>query len=249
MNPEIEQVLAEYSGRDLDTSAIEELVRFAGNDVARLKCCLKRLSLGDPLVYITGRCAALGRDFFVDRRVYRPSSSTEHLLRYALEHTPNRARVLDVGTGCGWIAITVKLERPNTEVTGVDIDADALLVARQNAARHGANVEFVESDLADNAALVCPDIVIANLPYGEPSASDLHAINAHMPKIALYHPSGPFAALSELVACLRRRNFAPQLFVESGSWPEESLASALPPGLSWRQVRFTPRASIVHVRL
>jgi release factor glutamine methyltransferase len=231
---------------DDDVRAIEE---FAAGDEALLRRSLKRLSLGDPAVYITNRCSVLGRTFYVDRRVYRPSQNTAKMVRYALDRIEDGRSVLDVGTGCGWIAITTKLEKPSSVVHGVDIDADAVEVARKNAGLHGVDVTFAASDFVESIDIPAPDYVIANLPYGAPSTGRNVAINAHMPRIALYHPAGPFAALGELLASLERRGWAPEVFVEAGSQPADAVASAMPRGVEWDLVLLDEAFSVVRLRM
>lgn len=250
MNQSITSMLQQLASEGVDPVSVEALSRLAGCDVGRLERSIKRLRLGDPLPYITRSVQAMGREFFVDRRVYRPSAGTEHLLRYALEKIPAQAHVLDVGTGSGWMAVTLKLERPHATVVGCDIDPDALEVARINALRHGVSIDLVESDLVASPDLKAPDYLLANLPYGEPAASEAQSsINKHMPHIALYHPAGPFAAFRELIASLRARRFTPDVFVESGSLSERVVAEAVPADVDWQQLRLSPKVSIVHAKL
>src|SRR6185369_7352909 len=93
-----------------------------------------------------------GRPFRVDKRVLIPRPDTEALVEVALERTRRvslSARVLDLCTGSGCVAISLARERPTTRVLGADISEDALVVARENAIRLGAmgNTGFVRSDL------------------------------------------------------------------------------------------------------
>jgi release factor glutamine methyltransferase len=87
------------------------------------------------------------------------------LIEVALElPLPSTARVLDVGTGSGCIAVTLAMERPGWRVSAVDLAADALALARLNAMGHGANVALFRGDLT--CAVAPPiDLVVANLPY------------------------------------------------------------------------------------
>jgi release factor glutamine methyltransferase len=87
------------------------------------------------------------------------------LVEAALARGPVNARVLDIGTGSGCIAITLKLERPDWQVAAVDLSLDALAVARGNASRLGAEVEFLHGDLFSALAGRTFDLVVSNPPY------------------------------------------------------------------------------------
>jgi len=108
---------------------------------------LRRRAAGEPLQYIRGRCDFYGREFLVDERVLIPRPETEILVEQAIQRAPRGARVVDVGTGSGCIAISLVLERPDLRVIGVDVSVAALAVAKRNRDRLGARVDFVASDL------------------------------------------------------------------------------------------------------
>jgi release factor glutamine methyltransferase len=122
----------------------------------------------EPVAYILGRKGFRGLELAVDRRVLIPRPETELLVELALELQP--ARVLDVGTGSGAIAIAVADELPECEVTATDTSPAALEVARANAERLGlaGRVRFHEGTLPpadDPDADGGYDLVLANLPY------------------------------------------------------------------------------------
>jgi release factor glutamine methyltransferase len=123
---------------------------------------------GEPLAYLLGTREFYGRSFRVDARVLVPRPETESLLEAALAfvRSTGAVRVVDVGTGSGILGITIALECPWVRVVLLDVSADALAVARENAQRLGAasRVQLVQSDLL--AALSGRyDLIIANLPY------------------------------------------------------------------------------------
>lgn len=125
---------------------------------------------GEPLQYITGEVAFWGRDFLVTRDVLIPRPETEVLVELSLnllKEIPNPT-IVDVGTGSGVIAITLKLEREDASVTGTDISQSALSVARKNALRLGANVRFAKRDGISRLSKRQPiDLVVSNPPYLE----------------------------------------------------------------------------------
>ncbi|MGN6203040.1 MAG: peptide chain release factor N(5)-glutamine methyltransferase [Solirubrobacterales bacterium] len=117
----------------------------------------------EPVAYILGRKGFRRLELAVDSRVLVPRPETELLVELALELRP--ARVLDVGTGSGAIALAVADELPDAEVTATDTSSAALEVARANAERLGLaeRVRFVEGTLPDDANGF--DLILANLPY------------------------------------------------------------------------------------
>jgi len=140
------------------------------DELARYKALHKRRRTGEPIAYLRGEREFFSRRYAVDSRVLVPRPETEILVEVGLRRTKPLslcARVLDLCTGSGCVAITLKKERPTTHVTGSDISADALAVARLNALRLGALVGWVASDLfTDLGALRGTlDLIVANPPY------------------------------------------------------------------------------------
>jgi release factor glutamine methyltransferase len=115
----------------------------------------------EPVAYILGRKGFRHLDLSVDRRVLIPRPETELLVELALELQP--ARVLDVGTGSGAIALAIADELPDCAVTATDTSPGALEVARANAQRLGLadRIDFVKGSLPEGEF----DLVLANLPY------------------------------------------------------------------------------------
>ncbi|WP_062351520.1 peptide chain release factor N(5)-glutamine methyltransferase [Bacillus kwashiorkori] len=136
---------------------------------------------GVPIQYLIGSEEFYGRKFIVNEHVLIPRPETEELVYGILQRAkrlfPMRfsapgMQIVDIGTGSGAIAITLKLENPTFQVVATDISASALRVAKQNALNLQANIEFVEGDLfspflnVENSKEVRKfDIVISNPPY------------------------------------------------------------------------------------
>lgn len=120
-----------------------------------------------PVAYLLGRREFYGRDFAVDQRVLIPRPETEHLVEAALNRIGDGARVLDVGTGSGCIAVTVALERPGSRVVATDLSPGALAVAAANCRRHGVGdrVRLVRTDLLAALRPGLFDVVVSNPPY------------------------------------------------------------------------------------
>jgi release factor glutamine methyltransferase len=128
----------------------------------------RRRSRREPIAYILGRKGFRHLELDVDPRVLVPRPETEHLVEAALA-LPRDARVVDVGTGSGAVALALKDERPDLRVTGTDLSPDALDVACANGARLGLDVQWREGDLL--AGVTEADAVVSNPPYVEASAS------------------------------------------------------------------------------
>jgi len=142
----------------------------AGPNEARFRELIERRTAGEPIAYLLGEKEFFGRDFAVDRRVLIPRPETEHLVEIALRlDLPDRARVLDIGTGSGCIAISVAAERRNWQVVATDVSLAALAVARTNARRHQveSRVHLLAADLFDGLELSSFDVVLGNPPYVE----------------------------------------------------------------------------------
>lgn len=139
---------------------------------------IRRRIQREPVAYILGRQAFHNIELAVDPRVLIPRPETELLVEVAIE-LPQGARVHDLGTGSGAIALAVKHERPDLEVSGSDTSPAALEVARSNAELLGLDVSFGPDP--DFSA----DLIVANLPYVRADEWD-----GLEPEIRRYEPRG-----------------------------------------------------------
>jgi len=133
---------------------------------ATLQATVRRRATGEPLAYITGHKAFYGLDLWVDARVLVPRPDTETLVDWALEvlaPTPG-ARVVDLGTGSGAIALALKHARPSLQVSAVDYSTDALAVARANAQRLALEVHFLQGNWLESVTGRF-DAIVSNPPY------------------------------------------------------------------------------------
>lgn len=125
---------------------------------------------GRPVQYITGVEEFYGREFIVDESVLIPRPETEELIVCALGHCQKlfgdkAVKLADIGTGSGAIAITMKKEWPNAQVTATDISQAALATAKNNAQRLQAQIDFRLGDLTEPIEQEKWDIVLSNPPY------------------------------------------------------------------------------------
>lgn len=157
-----------------------------GDVEKKFRSWIERRSAGEPAHHLMGRCPFWGRDFEVGPQVLVPRPETELVVEVALALPLNvGARVLDVGTGSGCIAVTLAAERPQWRVAAVDRSPAALATARHNAERHGVALALWIGDLA-TAAGPPWDLVVANLPYIPTSALGRLSVEVrHDPTAAL----------------------------------------------------------------
>lgn len=124
------------------------------------------LRSGRPVQYVLGRAEFCEMEFEVAEGVLIPRPETEELVYRIAEMAGRGARILDVGTGSGAIAIALAKLVKGAEVVAIDISSEALTIARRNGVRLGANVRFVEADaLGDLSHLGEFDIIVSNPPY------------------------------------------------------------------------------------
>lgn len=122
---------------------------------------------GRPIAQLCGQREFYGREFRIDERVLIPRPETELLIELALSlNLPGRARVCDVGTGSGCIALTLAAERPQWRLTGVDQSGDALAVAASNRDHLGLkHVELLQGDLLEPVINRHFELIVSNPPY------------------------------------------------------------------------------------
>jgi release factor glutamine methyltransferase len=192
-----EVLLAHALGVDRARLVIDGDRPVEGPAVRAFQEAVRRRAVGrEPVAYITGVKGFRRLELHVDGRVLIPRPETETLVEAALD-LPRGARVVDVGTGSGAVALAIADERPDLDVVGTDRSADALAVARANAARLGLEVAFVEGDLL---AGIDADAVVSNPPYVEDSAPLQPEIARHEPPVALYAGADGLTVIRRLVA-------------------------------------------------
>jgi release factor glutamine methyltransferase len=179
-----EVLLAHALGVDRAALVIDAERPVEGPAVRSFQDAVRRRSVRrEPVAYITGLKGFRHVELEVDPRVLIPRPETETLVEAALEVLAHGARVVDVGTGSGAVALALKDERPDLQVIATDVSEDALDVARANARRLGLDVEFVHTDLL--AGVDAVDVVVSNPPYVEDGAQLAPEIARHEPALAL----------------------------------------------------------------
>jgi len=154
-------------------------------DAKTLNEQVERRTKHEPLAYIRGKSEFYGRDFLVTPDTLQPRPETETMIELFKKLDLSEGTVVDVGTGSGAIAITIKLENPTLDIHATEINKNALIVAQKNAERRKAKIKLYRGDLLKPVKELRIDVLLCNLPY----VPDSHTINEaamQEPKIAIF---------------------------------------------------------------
>jgi release factor glutamine methyltransferase len=158
-----EALVADAMGVKPEDLSVDSAGEVSPDVAARVEQLVDRRADREPMAYVLGRAPFRGLEIAVDPRVLWPRRETELLVEVAAE-LPEGARVHEVGTGSGAIALALISERPDLKVTASDLSPEAVEAARENAERLGLELDVsVATGLPDDLEGV--DLVIANLPY------------------------------------------------------------------------------------
>ena len=185
-------------------------------EVKRLRDLTVRRGNREPLQHIVGKAEFRDLVLKSDKRALIPRPETEELIDLALALFPEdqAVRVLDLGTGSGAIALSLAAERPLWKVDAVDRSADALALARENAAQCNLaeRVNFAESDWFA-AVTDAYDLIVSNPPY----LTEAEVAEAD-PEVREFDPKSALIASDEGLADLRRILTAAPKFLRAGGW-------------------------------
>lgn len=182
------------------------------DEAVQLAALVARRQAGEPIAYLVGQREFFGLPFLVNPAVLIPRPDTELIVELSLERLAPRARLLDMGTGSGAIAVAVAHTRPDAVVTALDLSDAALAVARANAAANGARVRFLRSDWFSALDEEGFDLIAANPPYI--AAGDVHLAQGDL----RFEPSGALTDFADGLAALRTIIDGAPAHLETGGW-------------------------------
>jgi release factor glutamine methyltransferase len=204
------------------------------------RAAVARRALHEPVQHIVGTQEFYGRRFIVNRLVLIPRPETEHLIEAALGIRPQPRhtrplRILDIGTGSGILAITLALELPDATVAAIDISAEALAVAQQNARALGAEdrIRFALSNLFSAFTDALPDdvrfdCIVSNPPYVATGELLEAQVRDYEPATALYAGADGLAIYRRLIpAALAHLEPGGHLLLEIGHGQRDALHDLL----------------------
>lgn len=215
------------------------------DEISRYDTVVKERVRGVPAQYITGHQEFWGMDFVVTPAVLIPRPETEHLIEAVLPlaRQMGGVRVVDVGTGSGCIAVVLAAELPDAVIEAMDISAEALEIARANAARlgMGGRITFREADLLAGAEPGSYDFVVSNPPYVGESEEDEVQL-----EVRKFEPRGAVFAGHSGVEVIAR--LAPQAWtaLKPGGWLMMEISGTVAAGVApmleqgWQEVSVLP---------
>ena len=151
---------------------------------------IKRLEKGEPIQYILGEVNFYGYPIKVSRHVLIPRFETELLVEKTLNKINKYFKnenidILDMGTGSGCIAISLKHNLPSSNIFALDISKEALSIATMNAQNNNTNITFIESDMTTYKDKLY-DVIISNPPYISSEEPIMELVKNNEPHLALY---------------------------------------------------------------
>lgn len=189
----VEWVIEEKLGISRLKMQTEGNYRLSESELLSIHFAFKRIAGFEPVQYVLGKGWFYGRPFSVSPSVLIPRRETEELVAWALDLAEKGHRILDVGSGSGCIAITLKLEKPDLYVVAVDISDEAVETGRRNAELHSAGVDFIQADIFHLSGSEMEkqfDLIVSNPPYVRESEKlQMHSnVLHHEPGLALFVP-------------------------------------------------------------
>jgi release factor glutamine methyltransferase len=175
-----------------------------------------------PIQYILGKAWFMGLDFIVNEAVLIPRPETEELVEWVVDYVhiiSKPLRILDIGTGSGCIAVSLKKALPDCTLSAMDISVDALTVAKKNAANLDLSIEFIEQDIIHETTLAQTyDVLVSNPPYipVKEKVNMEAKVKNYEPLIALFVPNEDPLVFYRAIAKVAKKYLAPkgQLFFE-----------------------------------
>ncbi|MGV8945286.1 MAG: peptide chain release factor N(5)-glutamine methyltransferase [Lutibacter sp.] len=175
--------------------ALDHNFNLDNDDLDFLQSALSKLKNQIPIQYVVGETAFYGLIFKVDKNVLIPRPETEELIDWVVKDHKNSSftKILDMGTGSGCIAISLAKNLPNAVVSAIDISAEALNVAKNNAILNNVKVNFIHTDILNLQKLPENfDIIVSNPPYIREleKAQMQQNVLSNEPHIALFVENG-----------------------------------------------------------
>lgn len=194
-------VFREQKGWSLLDFILHQNKDVSAQDQALIDDIMSQLKEHRSPQYITGKAYFRDLELAVDERVLIPRPETEELVDLVLkENSKADLQILDIGTGSGAIAISLKSARPDWHVTASDISSEALQLAKENSEKNQASLDFIESDVFNQISGKF-DVIISNPPYIAYDDEDEVGVNvlASEPHLALFADEDGFAIYRRII--------------------------------------------------
>ncbi len=248
------QTGVDISAGVLPQHELEILSNATGNDEGLLSCYLKRRLSGEPLAYIIGHIEFDGLVIPIDKRAYITDPEAIYLVNH-LKSVLSRSdvlNVLEVGTGCGSLSFCIEQANPSHNYTAIDIDSDAIALARQTASVRKSAVRFEVSDYFNRLpADYSPDLIFADPPWGNESSiyeHDRPASHYHaMPRISVW----PFKSITgiheQIIEEVLLRGWTCSLFMNFGMLEQSDIDMAVKRAPNCTFIHPAANITLVHI--
>lgn len=198
-------IMENVTGLSVPMIISDKSKKITPNEKAKIVDIVNRLKQSEPIQYILGETEFYGLIFSVNKNVLIPRPETEELIELIVNENKDKGsvNVLDIGTGSGCIAISLKKQLPQTIVTAWDISDEALIVAKNNAVNNNADIRFSKIDvLAEYPEHEKYDIIVSNPPYVLESEKQNMENNVleYEPHLALFVPDEKALLFYERIA-------------------------------------------------
>jgi release factor glutamine methyltransferase len=212
-------LLEDVTGRDRAWLLAHPESEISSAQLARLDKLLERRASHEPLAYIRGRTEFYGREFIITPAVLEPRPESEAMIDLLKEiaDLPAVVQIADVGAGSGALGITAALEVPNARVELLELDSEALKVAKANVDKFTLQIDTTSSDLLSRSGCNY-DLLLCNLPY-VPDDFHINLAASHEPHLAIFGGPDGMDIYRRLFLQLKNMNIRP-LYI---------LCEALPP--------------------
>ncbi|MDZ7798513.1 MAG: peptide chain release factor N(5)-glutamine methyltransferase [Patescibacteria group bacterium] len=187
------------------------------NQATRYKRLIKKRCDHEPVAYLIHHKEFFGLDFYINKNVLIPRPATETLVDIIIKlvdagRDPH-LRILDVGTGSGCMAVTLKKYLPKTRILASDLSEKILKIAKKNAKKNKVKINFRKGNLLEPWKNFKLDIIVANLPYLTPQQMKAKSIQAE-PQKALYGGKKGLEIYEELFRQIKDFKIKAKVFIE-----------------------------------
>lgn len=230
----LEVLLAHVLGIGKEKLIIDSGMVVSEDKIGEYVDIVERFADGEPVAYLIGKKEFYGLEFVVNKDVLIPRPETELLVDKVLEFcgtSDGTCKILDIGTGCGCIAVSLAVNLKSSVITASDLSVKALDIARENARINGVEekIEFVVSDLLDDLPGKF-DIIAANLPYIGKKKNRFISAEAekYEPHAALFGGNDGLDLYRKFFGQLLEKNWRPSVLIgEFGFAQFEDMSEAL----------------------
>ncbi|NQX83757.1 MAG: peptide chain release factor N(5)-glutamine methyltransferase [Mycoplasmataceae bacterium] len=210
---------------ELESSYIENKEKLIFNE-SFIKKLNDYTTSDKPIEYIFGYSFFYGRKFYVNNNTLIPRSETEELVNTFLKDI-KEGRVLDIGTGSGCIAATLKLENQLLNLTATDISSEAIETAKKNFKKHNLEIKTIISDIFENIDCSKYDYIISNPPYISFDESIDDSVLKYEPHSALFAKDNGLFFYKEIISNAIRFSNIKKIYFEIGYTQKNELENYL----------------------